>query len=171
MHKSYPIHFNGHEQNRLKKQSKSLSDSQLVELSKNSQSCLEIGCGVGSNIDVITKGNKNITYHGIDCCRSSIEAAKKILSKSNISFSIETAEKLTFKEEFDLVVIRLVLWGAPGRTTILTNAFNALKPGGKIYVYEPDDQYLLLYPDKPKFINYLSKWQLTSPHFLRPSMG
>lgn len=157
---SYPLQFNIEELDRLTTQSLSLSDDILPLLGKQSEFCLEIGCGAGSNVPVLCKYNNNINYLGIDISSEAIEHANSKYSSENIVFKIHEGSKIPKNDNsFDLVVIRLVLWGASNREEILKEAYRVLKPNGIIYCFEPDDQFLINYPPKMNFERLIKEWQ------------
>lgn len=157
---SYPILFNIEEIERLTAQSSNLSDDILPLLGKQAQNCLEIGCGVGSNVPILMKHNSNINYHGVDISSTAIEHAISKYGSENIKFQNSEGSGLPFTDNaFDLVVIRLVLWGAANRESILREAHRVLRPNGVIYCFEPDDQFLISYPSKQYFERLISVWQ------------
>ncbi len=57
---AYPILFNMEETERLNAQSSNLSDEMLPLVSKQAHTCLEIGCGIGSNVPELRKFNENM---------------------------------------------------------------------------------------------------------------
>ena len=98
---------------------------------------LDIGCGTGRHsIELATRGY-NVT--GIDLSESQLNRAKEKASAQNLSINFERhdARKLTFFDEFDLVI--MLCEGAFSlmetdemNFQILRNAANALKPQGKL---------------------------------------
>ncbi len=157
---SYPILFNTNEIDRLTAQSSNLSDDILPLMGKQAQNCLEIGCGVGSNVPIISKYNFGINYFGIDISDIAIQHANSKYGSENVKFQIHEGSQLPFTSNyFDLVVIRLVLWGAANREDILREAYRVLKPNGIIYCFEPDDQFLINYPPKQHLEQLITDWQ------------
>lgn len=157
---SYPLLFNIEEIDRLTAQSSNLSDDILPLLGKQARNCLEIGCGPGSNVPILSKYNSNINYVGVDVSETAIQHAISMYGSQNAEFQIHDGGNLPFsKSTFDLVVIRLVLWGAANRELILKEAHRVLKPNGIIYCFEPDDQFLINYPPKQNFERLVCDWQ------------
>ncbi len=72
----YPIEYNLNEKDRLDEQVKLLKDQTLAKLDASSKECLEIGCGVGSNISTVRELNSELKFTGIDICPESIKSAK-----------------------------------------------------------------------------------------------
>ena len=98
---------------------------------------LDIGCGTGRHCIELAKRGYQIT--GIDLSESQLNRAKEKASAENleISFIRHDARKLTYLNEFDLVIM-LCEGGFSLMETdemnfqILRNASNALKPQGKL---------------------------------------
>ena len=98
---------------------------------------LDIGCGTGRHAIELSKRGYSIT--GIDLSESQLKRAKEKAFAQNLSinFELQDARKLTFFEEFDLVI--MLCEGAFSlmetdemNFQILRNASNALKPKGKL---------------------------------------
>lgn len=109
---------------------------QEIDRDKNTR-ILDIGCGTGRHsIELATRGY-NVT--GIDLSESQLKRAKEKASAQNlvIDFALHDARKLTYLNEFDLVIM-LCEGGFSLMETdemnfqILRNASNALKPQGKL---------------------------------------
>ena len=98
---------------------------------------LDIGCGTGRHSLELSKRGYSVT--GIDLSESQLNRAKEKALGQNLSISFERqdARKLTFFNEFDLVI--MLCEGAFSlmetdemNFQILHNASNALKPKGKL---------------------------------------
>ena len=97
---------------------------------------LDIGCGTGRHSIELALRGYNVT--GIDLSNSMLKRAKEkaMVKNLNIDFQLQDARNLTFKQEFDLVIM-LCEGGFPLMETdemnfeILKNASNALKKQGK----------------------------------------
>lgn len=98
---------------------------------------LDIGCGTGRHAIELSKRGYTVT--GIDLSESQLNRAKEKASAQNlpIDFQKHDARKLTFVNEFDLVI--MICEGAFSlmetdemNFQILRNASNALKPKGKL---------------------------------------
>ncbi len=107
-----------------------------INYDKNTR-ILDIGCGSGRHSLELAKRGYTVT--GIDLSESLLNKAKEKASAQNLSINFERhdARKLTFSDEFDLVIM-LCEGGFSLMETdemnfqILRNASNALKPKGKL---------------------------------------
>ncbi len=107
-----------------------------INYNKNAR-ILDIGCGTGRHAIELAKRGYRVT--GIDLSESLLNRAKEKASEQNllIDFEKHDARKLTFFNDFDLVIM-LCEGAFPLMETdemnfqILRNAANALKPKGKL---------------------------------------
>lgn len=161
MNTTYPLGHTSGELDRLDTQALLLRDAHLEQLAANATSCLEIGCGNGSNVPLLQAANPNLSYTGIDMAASAIEAAKsRYGGNAAIEFLEMDASSLTFENgSFDLVFTKLVLWSVgPAWTTVLTEAHRLLAPGGTFYALEPCNQLIEFYPEKPAARAWMQSW-------------
>lgn len=97
---------------------------------------LDIGCGTGRHDIELTRRGYNVV--GVDLSEAMILKARANASKANakVEFRQGDARALSFKEEFDFVMM-VCEGGFPLMETdemnfsILQSAYNAIKPGGK----------------------------------------
>ena len=107
-----------------------------INYNKNTR-ILDIGCGTGRHSIELSKRGYSVT--GIDLSESQLTRAKEKASARDlaINFEQQDARRLTFANEFDLVIM-LCEGGFSLMETdemnfqILRNASNALKPKGKL---------------------------------------
>lgn len=147
---------------RLDNQSQLLRDPFLEPLLKQAKNCLEIGCGVGSNVDWIRSINPAIVYTGIDISDEAILAAKtKFKNKVDTDFAVMDATKLKYQDGvFDLVFTKLVLWAVGKKSgQIAKEAYRTLRKGGVFHAFEPDDDFLAFYPHKKNLKQLMVRWQ------------
>ena len=102
---------------------------QIRDLIGNEGNILEVGCGLGESIKILSKyGNWNII--GLEPIDYPIEAGKKIGVKI-LKGTLETLSKES-SERYDLILMLHVLEHVPDPIGDLKNAYNLLKPGGYI---------------------------------------
>ncbi len=99
---------------------------------------LEIGIGTGSHLT--SYNDHQIT--GIDISELMLRKAQRF-QRHNIRLLLMNGERLLFeKESFDYVVIAHVLAVTKDPEQLLNEAYNVLKPGGKLYIlnhFTPDN--------------------------------
>jgi 2-polyprenyl-3-methyl-5-hydroxy-6-metoxy-1,4-benzoquinol methylase len=156
------------EQERLNAQPFFLWDRDVEPYIRKSETVLELGCGVGSNLGRLVQINERIRYTGLDYTQNFIDTAKSQWAHlgTKAEFALcNVAEPVPdsfarLKGTFDIVLVRLVLWSVgQGWKTVVENGLQMLKPGGHIIIFEPDDQMLIFYPPKPNFENIIQLWQ------------
>jgi len=108
----------------------------LQKLDRKFDSCLDVGCGVGSNFKILNRFSKKVI--GIDPFESAIKYSKKHDYDKLLKMSIE---KLTFKESFDLVLCSDVLEHIDDKLA-LAQISKVLKPGGILIFSVPAHNYL-----------------------------
>ena len=164
----YPL---GHEQTelvRLDTQAELLRDPLLEELAAKATSCLEIGCGNGSNLPVLRQINSQLRYTGIDIMELAVHAAKSRFKNDADAefFVMDASSVIDFAGcSFDLVFTKLVLWSVgPSWTEVVKEAFRLLSPGGVFYALEPCNQLVELFPVKPAAKAWMNAWDRQQNH-------
>ena len=96
---------------------------------------LDVGCGTGSSSRIYTPSE--VKYTGIDLSPLSIQQAK--INYPNFSFLVGDACRLPFENNtFTIVAFSSVLHHIPNYDSALQEAFRVLKPGGKVFAYDPN---------------------------------
>ena len=123
--------------------------SYIVELlsleSTKHLSVLDLGCGSGWTSIFLAKLGCSVT--GVDISEEMIDIAKENAKKENnlpkgkIKFVAADIEKISFKNQFDRVLIYDGLHHCPDEKKVLKNIFKALKPGGMVLVVEPNKRH------------------------------
>lgn len=113
---------------------------ELIAMScvKADDSILDIGCGTGTlTIELAHLAHKGKVV-GIDPSIEMLERAReKTLSAGNIALINIPAQKLDFKEEFDLVYSNSALQWIKEQEDVIARAYMTLKPDGRIAVQLP----------------------------------
>lgn len=171
---TYPLGHTTAELDRLDAQALLLRDPVLDKLAAKSESCLEIGCGNGSNIQLLRQINPYIRYTGIDIVPQAIRAAKARFGQDkNISFAVSDGASINIEARFDLIFTKLVLWSVgPQWQKILNEARRLLTPCGIFYALEPCNQLIQIYPAKPEASSWMKKWDAAAlQRGLNPYIG
>ncbi len=157
----YPLGHDATELDRLDEQAKLLADPLLDKLAAGAKSCLEIGCGNGSNLPLLRRANPSVTYTGIDIEPQAIAAAKKSYSNdAHTQFLVMGGSSIDrVGENFDLIFTKLVLWSiGPNWIDTLHEAYRLLAPGGSFYALEPCNQFIELQPEKRSTKAWMQAW-------------
>jgi SAM-dependent methyltransferase len=96
---------------------------------------LEVGCGVGGNLQVFKESG--CTIEGVDIVASKVESARKLLgAEGNISCG-DFLKMPVPEEKFDLIFIHDVIEHITDKDTFMTHLKAFLKPGGMVYFAFP----------------------------------
>ena len=117
----------------------------MVEQDKlpNNSHCLDIGCATGELIHFLSNHYSNFHFTGVDIFDALLDKAKNVLPKhtflnqSVLNFPLEMTEK------FDLItaVGVMSIFDEKELVTFWENILSAAKPGGKIYIFSPLNEY------------------------------
>jgi SAM-dependent methyltransferase len=100
------------------------------------QKVLELGCGIGYFTRELARSGAEIA--AIDISPDLLEVARRDCSSENVSFEVQNAYALTYKDEtFDSVVGSSVLHHLE-IDAALREIARVLRPGGSIYFTEPN---------------------------------
>jgi len=160
MTKEYIHGYTKIEQERLIAQASYWEDLILHELDyKDSQSMLEIGCGVGAALGIIHKKFPTLSLAGIDIEDQQIEYAKKYLPSigiENADLRLGDATKLPWKDAtFDNIFMMWIIEHLSDPLPILSEAYRVLKPGGSITLTETDLSSISIYPPSASYDFFL----------------
>lgn len=104
---------------------------------KKFKNSLDIGCGVGSNLEILKKFSKSVV--GIDNSKKAIDYCKH---KGLKNVSVMNASKLKFKKDsFDLILCSDILEHVDDKN-VMEEVFRVLKPGGIFICSVPAHNYL-----------------------------
>ncbi|MEW6109402.1 MAG: methyltransferase domain-containing protein [Nitrospirota bacterium] len=113
---------------------------ELIAMScvKADDSILDIGCGTGTlTIELARLAHKGKVV-GIDPSIEMLEMAReKTLSAGNIALINIPAQKLDFKEEFDLVYSNSALQWIKEQEDVIARAYMTLRPNGRVAIQMP----------------------------------
>jgi ubiquinone/menaquinone biosynthesis C-methylase UbiE len=141
---SYIHGYDPKEQKRLLEQAEFWrQDLILPELPyKGGESLLEIGCGAGAVLKILSEALSGMSFAGIDKEARQIAVAEKVLQGRGIELRLGDALALPWPEaSFDHVYMMWFLEHLPDPVAVLREAKRVLKPGGTILANE------CVYPD------------------------
>lgn len=93
---------------------------------------LDIGCGSGRDVDIMTR-NLKLKVFGLDVDRSVIERAKKSFPKS--MFICQNSEEISFTENYLTAAFAINVMHYLNYQLVLENVWNMLISGGYFFVH------------------------------------
>ncbi len=101
---------------------------------------LDIGCGPGRLDRLLAAARPNLEVVGLDESTAMLRQAEKGPNPANLEFREGKLEDADFAEDFDfaLSVLSFHHWEEPLEG--LEAAYRALRPGGRLWIYEPDPE-------------------------------
>lgn len=117
---------------------------ELIELVPNRSTILDIGCGGGLFLGLLSATNRITLGHGFDSSEPAIDTAKKManqVSSSNkgikLKFEARSAKSSWPEGEYDVVSLIDVVHHIPpsAQEGVIFNAIQRMKPGG-IFIYK-----------------------------------
>ena len=152
--------FTKTEQDRLLEQAKILEASTFasVDLKKN-RHCLEVGCGVGAQTQILLKRFPKLKITAIDASDAQLSVAKarlaKEVKKGRVEFHKANALELPFKNKtFDSAFFCWILEHVSDPVGILKEVRRTLKPGAQVVLSEVFNDSIFLTPHSPALTKY-----------------
>ncbi|MEJ2716874.1 MAG: class I SAM-dependent methyltransferase [Deltaproteobacteria bacterium] len=97
---------------------------------------LDVGCGPG-NIPAFCGAGPGRKWYGLDLWEHQLRQAAEKSVYENL-FQVNLLDGLPFRDEsFDIVICSEVLMYLPNANAVLAEFHRALRPGGKIFLYNP----------------------------------
>ncbi len=151
--------FSKKEQNRLLKQARFLEPYFYPKIDLTGRQVLEIGCGVGAQIALLSKKFPDLLIDGVDWKESQIQRATQVLAAEiatqRISLAVASAYQLPFPDDFyDGVCIFCVLEHTHDPIAVFNETSRVLKPKGIFYCTEVFNSGLYIYPRCPAILSY-----------------
>ena len=100
------------------------------ELGYQPKKILDLGCGVGTMLELLIKNFKGSAFYAYDESKKSMDYIKKKFPKINCLDNLETSEK------FDLIFISAVVHHVKSgdRDDLFRNIYNLLSPNGVMFI-------------------------------------
>ena len=144
--------YSDSESQRLNDQANTMTDLLHYDSSwPEGSKVLEVGCGVGSQTQIICKRNPKVEFTSVDLSEKSLVQANQVANKlglENASFQQADVYKLPFATgSFDHVFVCFLLEHLENPLQGLSEMQRVLKKGGTITVIEGDHGSTYFYPD------------------------
>ena len=124
--------FDGEKYRLASKHQKEWGNDLISELSlKGDETVLDLGCGDGILTERLALSVPHGKVLGIDASVRMIRTAGTI-RRGNLNFACMDIHEMHFENEFDLIFSNAALHWVGDHARLLKNAFNALKPHGRI---------------------------------------
>lgn len=109
----------------------------LKKLDSKELRVLEVGCGLGELIPFLSKNFKEVV--AIDFSEKMISLAKVMNHQKNVSFKVMDMTKLSFEEEFDVIISvnSLLMPNMKDLNKSVSCLYSSLKKGGKLFAIVP----------------------------------
>ena len=104
---------------------------------------LDAGSGFGQYVYYMGRKHPNWKIKAVDVKAEQIDDCNNFFDKicfNNVHFEVGDLTKLSFEEQFDLVICVDVMEHIEEDELVLKNYFKALKPGGMLLISTPSDQ-------------------------------
>jgi SAM-dependent methyltransferase len=118
---------------------------------RNAKNVLEAGCGNGRYLAALAWAFPDKTYLGIDRSEGLIALAEAEHAGVRTGFAVGDFLATAGAGSFDAVVMRFVVQHLSDLPAVLRRAATYLKPGGTVFIIEPDVQNSANTPPTPAF--------------------
>ncbi len=157
MKDDYVHGYSNEESDRLVDQANTLADLLHSDTKYPAGSkVLEVGCGVGAQTLILARNNPEVQIVSIDISEESINRAKALMQKeeiSNVEFHVADLFNLPFEDEtFDHIFICFVIEHLNDPVSALKSLGKILKKDGSITVIEGDHGSCYFYPETKEAI-------------------
>lgn len=127
----------------------------------NFKKALDAGCGPGLFTFFVAEKFPESQIVGYDISHEDIEKCEKEKHEkkiNNVTFHRTSLLELSDEEEYDFIYSIDVLEHIKGNKKVIKNIYNALKPGGTLYLAMPDETNHRFIFSKNKHIQNYIKW-------------
>lgn len=119
---------------------------------------LEIGCGVGAELELIAQRHPGISLFGIDLSDSHIGAAARALTGRAQLVQANGASLPFADASFDVVMTIWLLEHVPQPVAVIREALRVLGPGGRLILTEVDNATFRFSPEQPAIRDWWNRF-------------
>lgn len=144
------------------------------------ENILEIGCGTGRNLIILSKKFPNANFYGLDASAAMLETANaKMQTKKLSNISLKTAladnfnhqETFGLEKPFDTIYFSYSISMIPTWQESVFNALENLKSGKSFYIVDFYDQHALPKWFRKILQNWLKQFHVKYPKDLLPFLS
>lgn len=95
---------------------------------------LDIGCGTGQLISIISKDFPDINYLGMDVAKNMVENASKATTGKNIRFVVTPIEEFNTDEKYDIITCMHAFPYFPDKPGVIRKFASLLSDNGQIII-------------------------------------
>jgi len=121
------------------------------------QSVLDVGCGNGDYLGRVSSFFPKMRFTGIDISSEMVSVARATHGSRSIDFTASDFFQYQPPALVDAILMRLVLQHLQGIEPALNRCASMLRPGGGLYIFEPDPSQFRTLPETPLFTKLLGK--------------
>lgn len=127
------------------------------------ETVLELGCGVGAEIRILSQRFPQTHFVGIDRSTAHLQAARQVLAeeinRGQVTLHLADAEHLPLADhQADHLVTIWMLEHAPGTEAILREGLRVLKPGGYLHHIEVENGTFGFHPVLPAIAGWWERF-------------
>lgn len=119
---------------------------------------LELGCGVGAELELITQRYPELSLFGVDLSETQVAAAARSL-RGRARVARGAAERLPFSDRsFDVVITIWMLEHVIEPALVIAEALRVLKPNARLILTEVDNATFRFRPEQPAIRDWWARF-------------
>ncbi len=95
---------------------------------------LDIGCGTGQLVNMISKDFPDVNYFGMDVAQNMVEVASKASSGKNIHFTVTPIEEFKTEEKYDIITCMHAFPYFPDKPDVMNKFASLLSDDGQLII-------------------------------------
>lgn len=105
-------------------------------LSRKPENVLDVGCGPGNVLRIISRNGKNVNLFGVDPSSHMVARDKRLLENSSATIEEGSSRSIPFNQKFDTITSSFSFHHWVDRVSSLENVLGHLSAGGTTSIYE-----------------------------------